>query len=77
MAEAELMHARKRYSTITQMTKVPGVYEENLAALKEIGQNHPTLVAINSQIERKQAELNAIKSDRFRPNQCRRRHLKR
>ena len=62
MAEAELMHARKRYTTITQMTKVPGSYEENLVALKEIGQNHPTLVAINSQIERKQAEIDAIKS---------------
>ena len=62
MAEAELMHARKRYASITQTTKVPATYEENLVALKEIGQNHPTLVAINSQIERKQAELNAIKS---------------
>ena len=62
MAEAELMHSRKRYASITQTTKVPAAYEENLAALKEIGQNHPTLVAINSQIERKQAELNAIKS---------------
>ncbi len=62
LAEAELMHARKRYTTITQMTKVPNIYEENLAALKEIGQNHPTLVAINSQIERKQAQINAIKS---------------
>ncbi len=62
LAEAELMHARKRYTTITQMTKVPSIYEENLAALKEIGQNHPTLVAINSQIERKQTEINAIKS---------------
>ena len=62
MAEAELMHSRKRYASITQTTKVPAAYEENLAALKEIGQNHPTLVAINGQIERKQAELNAIKS---------------
>ena len=62
MAEAELMHSRKRYASITQTTKVPAAYEENLAALKEIGQNHPTLVAINSQIERKQAEISAIKS---------------
>jgi len=56
------MHSRKRYASITQTTKVPAAYEENLAALKEIGQNHPTLVAINSKIERKQAEINAIKS---------------
>lgn len=62
MAEAELMHARKRYTTITQMTKVPGSYEENLAALKEIEQDHPVLAAINSQIERKKAELDAVKS---------------
>jgi len=30
-------------------------------ALNEIQQNHPSLLAINSQIERKQAELNALK----------------
>ena len=62
LAEAELMHARKRYSTVTQSTKVPADYRETQADLAEIQQNHPTLVAINSQIERKQAELNAIRS---------------
>jgi outer membrane protein TolC len=62
MAEAELMHARKRYSSITQLTKMPSIYEEKLVPLKEIEQNHPVLVAINSQIERKQAEITAIKS---------------
>lgn len=61
LAEAELMHARKRYSTITQMTKIPGDFQEQLVGLTEIQQNHPALVAINSQIERKQAELNAVK----------------
>ncbi|WP_340123466.1 TolC family protein [Methylobacter svalbardensis] len=61
LAEAELMHARKRYSSITQMTRIPGTYEEKLVELTEIQQSHPLLVAINNQIERKQAELNAIK----------------
>jgi len=61
-AEAELMHARKRYTSITQMTKVPKNYQEKLVDLKEIEQNHPSLVAINSQINRKQAELDAIKA---------------
>lgn len=61
LAEAELMHARKRYSTITQMTKIPADFQEQLVGLTEIQQNHPALVAINSQIERKQAELNAVK----------------
>lgn len=60
-AEAELMHARKRYSSITQMTKMPSSYQESLAGLSEIQQNHPALAALNSQIERKQAEINATK----------------
>jgi outer membrane protein TolC len=62
LVEAELMHARKRYSTVTQMTRVPRFFEEKLAPLKEIEQNHPALAALNSQIERKQAELNATRS---------------
>ncbi|MDO9106390.1 MAG: TolC family protein [Methylovulum sp.] len=61
LAEAELMHARKRYASITQTTKTPGMYQENLVALKDIQQSHPALMAINSQIDRKQAELNAIR----------------
>jgi cobalt-zinc-cadmium efflux system outer membrane protein len=61
LAEAELMHARKRYSSITQMTKVPVDFQEQLVELTKIQQSHPALVAINSQIDRKQAELNAIK----------------
>jgi outer membrane protein TolC len=60
-AEAELMHARKRYAGITQMTKIPKDYQEKLVGLTEIQQSHPALAAINSQIERKQAELGAIK----------------
>jgi outer membrane protein, heavy metal efflux system len=60
-AEAELMHARKRYSSITQLTKVPAAYQEKLAALKKLEFSHPAFVAINSQIERKQAEVKALK----------------
>ena len=61
IAEAELMHARKRYISVTQMNNVPSNYEEKLVALKEIEQNHPSLIAVNSQIERKQAQVNATK----------------
>lgn len=60
-AEAELMHTRKRYASITQMTRIPKDYQEKLEDIQKIQQNHPALVAINSQIGRKQAELNAIK----------------
>lgn len=59
-AEAELMHARKRYTSITQLTKIPSDFLEKLTPAKEIKQNHPTLVAVNTQIERKQAELKAM-----------------
>ncbi len=55
------MHARKRYASITQITRIPGAYQEKLVELSEIQQNHPALAAINGQIERKQAELNAVK----------------
>jgi cobalt-zinc-cadmium efflux system outer membrane protein len=61
LAEAELMHARKRYSSITQTIKVPANYEENLVNILKIQQNHPALTAVNAQIARKQAEINAIK----------------
>ncbi|MDD5755440.1 MAG: TolC family protein [Methylococcales bacterium] len=60
LAEAEVMHARKRYSSITQSTKVPANFQESLSKTKEIEQTHPALQAINSQIERKQAELDAL-----------------
>jgi outer membrane protein, heavy metal efflux system len=60
-AEAELMHARKRYSSITQLTKVPPSYQEKLADKKEVEFNHPAFAAINSEIERKQSEIKATK----------------
>ncbi|MSS75916.1 MAG: TolC family protein [Methyloglobulus sp.] len=60
-AEAELMRARKRYSSITQLTKIPATYREKLVELKKLELNHPVFVAINSQIERKQAEIKALK----------------
>jgi len=61
-AEAELMHARKRYSSITQLTQVPSSFEESLVPLTEIKQNHPALMAINSEIDRKQAELKSVQA---------------
>ncbi len=62
LAEAELMHTHKRYTSITRMGKVPTFHEEKLVGIKELGQNHPNLIAINSQIDRKQAELIAVKA---------------
>lgn len=56
-AEAEVMHARKRYMTLTQLTKIPADYQENLSNVKTVQENHVLLTAINSLIERKNAEL--------------------
>ncbi|MDZ4153991.1 TolC family protein [Methylicorpusculum sp.] len=61
LAEAEIMHARKRYISIAQNSKIPGHYQESLSELTEIQQNHPDLVAVNSLIDRKQAELETIR----------------
>ncbi|MEC4749905.1 TolC family protein [Methylomicrobium sp. Wu6] len=61
LVEAELMHARKRYTSITQTTKVPVEFKENLISLDEIGKNHPALAALNGQIERKRAEIESLK----------------
>lgn len=61
-AEAELMHARKSYISLTQMTTIPPAFKEELSPVIEITENHPTLSAINAVVKRKQAELNWVKS---------------
>ncbi|MCK5828693.1 MAG: TolC family protein [Methylococcales bacterium] len=61
-AEAELMHARKGYISLTQITILPSSFKEELSSIKEITENHPKLFAINAVVNRKQAELNWVKS---------------
>jgi len=61
-AEAEMMHARKNYISLTQMTDIPADYKEQQSSLIEIPEGHPKLSAINAVVQRKQAELKWIKS---------------
>lgn len=61
LAEAEVMHARKRYISLTQSAKVPADYRETLSVMATIEQSHPSLLAVNAQIARKQAELETIR----------------
>jgi cobalt-zinc-cadmium efflux system outer membrane protein len=61
LAEAELMHARKRYASITQTTKVPAEFGETLVELDEVEKNHPALASLNGQIERKKAQIEALR----------------
>ena len=61
-AEAEMMHARKNYISLTQSNVVPINFREQLSSVTEITNKHPQLSAINAVIERKKANLNWIKS---------------
>ncbi|WP_305909675.1 TolC family protein [Methylomarinum sp. Ch1-1] len=61
-AEAKVMHARKNYSILTGMNRIPENYTETLSEEATISDRHPLLQAVNAQIERKQAELHWVKS---------------
>ncbi|MGZ5000091.1 MAG: TolC family protein [Methylomonas sp.] len=56
-AEAEMMHSRKAYASLTQTTRVPANYQEVLSNINTIKPNHPLLEAINAFIARKQASV--------------------
>ena len=61
-AEAEIMHARKRFTTLTQLTRIPENYQETQSTLADFGA-HPALMAANALIERKRTQLNWVKSE--------------
>lgn len=59
-AEAELMHARKRYSTLTQIVRIPADYSERQSALDKIADQHPALAGAQARVVRLQADLGAV-----------------
>ena len=61
-AKAEMIIAAKNYSNLTQLSTIPVKFGEALSTIKEINKNHPYLLVINAEIQRKQAELNWVKS---------------
>lgn len=61
-AEAEMMHTRKSYATLTQTTHLPAIYQEQLSQREVIETNHPFLEAINSLVARKQAAIEWAKT---------------
>ncbi|QPK62251.1 TolC family protein [Methylomonas sp. LL1] len=61
-AEAELMHSRKSYASLTQTTHIPGNYQEPLSAIQAIPPDHPLLEAINAMVARKQAGIEWTKT---------------
>lgn len=61
-AEAEVMHSRKRYASLTQMTRFPADYNEKRSTQTAVRADHPALNAINGIIERKRAELQNVEA---------------
>lgn len=61
-AEAELMHSRKSYTSLTQTTHRPADYQEQQSELQSIGPEHPFLQALNALVARKQAQVEWAKT---------------
>ncbi len=60
-AEAEVMHARKRYMSLTQSNAVPKEYREKRHKPTNIVPLHPAIRLIDASISRKQSERNATR----------------
>lgn len=61
-AEAELMHARTRFTSLTGSTRIPAEIEEPLSKTREIEEQHPALEEVNAAIRREKAEINWLES---------------
>lgn len=61
-AEAETMHSRKAYASLTQTTHIPANFQEQLSSLESVPGNHPLLEAANALVARKQAATEWAKS---------------
>lgn len=56
-AEAEVMHARHAYKSLTRLDKAPKQFEEPLSKTTQIQEKHPAIAAANAMVERAQAEV--------------------
>jgi cobalt-zinc-cadmium efflux system outer membrane protein len=56
-AEAEVMHARKAYTNLTRLARLPKFFDEPQSSLTALDERHPALAAANGLIERAQAEV--------------------
>ncbi len=62
-AEAELMHARKRFYFLTQNTKIPALINELQSDYQVINESHPALAAINAVVAQKKANVEWVKAE--------------
>lgn len=63
-AEAEIMHARKAYTNLTRIDKIPDHFSETLSNRKEISDFHPALASANALIEREQAQVEYVRKSK-------------
>ncbi|MCQ8104130.1 TolC family protein [Methylomonas sp. SURF-2] len=61
-AEAEVMHSRKSYASLTQTTRLPANYLEQQSGLQAIQPDHPFLAAINALVAKQQASVEWAKT---------------
>ncbi len=62
-AEAERMHSRKHYSSLTLLEKIPDNFSEEQEPVHDITSSHPVLIMLEAMIKRKRAELKWVKSE--------------
>ncbi|HHJ37905.1 MAG: hypothetical protein AXA67_07895 [Methylothermaceae bacteria B42] len=68
-AEAEWMHARRRYLNLTRMDRAPASFAETLTDRKAIGLDHPLLAAITAKLEEEKARAEWTKFESDTGNQ--------
>jgi len=61
-AEAELMHARKKFSFLVQDNKIPAQINETQSTLMKISDTHPDLAGISAVITQKKAKIAWLKA---------------
>ncbi|MCQ8128626.1 TolC family protein [Methylomonas rivi] len=61
-AEAEVMHSRKSYASLTQTTRLPANYLEQQSTLQAIQPDHPFLAAINALVAKQHASVEWAKT---------------
>lgn len=61
-AEAEVMHSRKSYASLTQTTRLPANYSEQQSHQQTIQPDHPFLAAINALVAKQQASVEWAKT---------------
>lgn len=61
LAEAEVMHARRAYISLTGLHEIPANFEEQQSPLHEVDRHHVAIQAINTGIEKAKAKIEYLR----------------